>query len=264
MLNWAARNKYKLMAAIVAVYLLADGWQHKGLTRVLLPKSFAGIADTSYPGSRSVLACTNKEWVQAVNTIQRMNDIPATAAGIECDVYYNSRHNSFEVHHDPGNFTGLTLEALLQTHAKQKCKASLWLDFKNLSSANQQPALTELIRLRSKFGLTGKMLVESSEATLLSAFSDSGFFTSCYVPMFNPYLISISEERKLADSLGTVLRHSNVNAVSGYYFQHSFLHHYFPNYPILTWAVRDRFSLINWLFRKKILSDGSVFIILYP
>lgn len=265
MLKWMSRNKYKLMLIIIGLYFAADGWLHKGIVRVLLPKTFLTSAiDTSQPESKNQLVNTHKEWAQAINTAAQMNAIPAETPGLECDIYFNLQKNLFEVHHDPDKPTGLSLEMLMQAYHDKKLHASFWLDFKDLNKENQQPALTELIRLRSKFGLMNKLLVESSQADLLGSFTDSGFFTSYYTPMFNPYLLSKAEIKYWTDSLSSVIGHSRITALSGYYYQYSFLHQCFPNYPIITWAANDRFSLVNWLFKRKLLAAPEVFVALYP
>lgn len=265
MLNWAARNKYKLILAILCLYLLLDGILHKGVVRVMLPASYpAHTVPNLYKGDTSKLVVGDKQWVQAVNTLDRLNRLPANSGGFECDMYFNSSKNLFEVHHDPGRSTGLDLAMLLQTYRQRNMSASLWLDFKNLDAGNQSAALTALSKLRRDFGLSKKVLVESSEASLLTAFSDSGFFTSYYTPMFNPYLAGDAEKKQWADSIAAVLGRSRVDALSGYYFQYPFLQHYFKDYPVLTWAVTDRWSLAAALFRRKLQSDGSVFILLYP
>lgn len=265
MLNWAARNKYKLILAILCLYLLLDGILHKGMVRVMLPASYPAHAlQQPYKGDKSKLLVGDKQWVQAVNTLDRLNRLPANAAGLECDIYFNSAKNLFEVHHDPGKSTGPDLSTWLQTYQQRKMSASLWLDFKNLDAGNQVMALAELSRLRRVSGLSKKILVESSEATLLTAFSDSGFFTSYYTPLFNPYLAGDAEKKQWADSIAAVLGRCRVDALSGYYFQYPFLQHYFSNYPVLTWAVEDRWSLAAALFRRKLQADSSVFILLYP
>jgi len=265
MLKWIARNKYKLMISIVGLYLVADGWQHRGIVRVLLPKTFpAHETKTLEPANKNELINTGKEWVQAVNSKERFDKLSAAAPGLECDVYFDTQKKIFDVHHDPDNSTGFALETLLQLYADKKLTASVWLDFKNLDKDNQQPALTELIRIRHKFGLTNKLLVESTQADLLSVYSDSGFYTSYYTPVFNPYLMGNQDLKYLADSLAEIIHHSKVDALSGYYFQYSFLHKYFPKFPVLTWAANDRYSLLNWLFKKKIAAADEVFIVLYP
>jgi len=264
MLNWAARNKYKLMVAFIGLYLVVDVLQHRGMTRVLLPKSFPGKVDSSYPASSSRLVFSGKEWKQAVNTERLLNGLPSSIPGFECDVYYNDEKNFFDVHHDPGITGAPGLETLLQGYVPSKGNASVWLDFKNLTSENQAQALAELIRLRFKFNLTDRILVESSQAELLTAFSDSGFYTSYYTPLFNPYIIPAKDEADIADSLSAILHRSKVNALSGYYFQYPYLKRHFPHYPVLTWSVQSRFSLVSWLFRKKLEADPSVRVVLYP
>jgi hypothetical protein len=107
-------------------------------------------------------------------------------------------------------------------------------------------------------------LIESGRADLLTAFSDSGFYTSYYTPTFNPYQVQDAEIISWADSMSTVIKNARINALSGYYFQHSFLHHYFPGYPVLIWAEKKPLSLINRLFRMKISADPAIFIALYP
>ncbi|MFZ1785146.1 MAG: hypothetical protein WAU23_08055, partial [Ferruginibacter sp.] len=121
-----------------------------------------------------------------------------------------------------------------------------------------------LIQLRTKFNLHQKILVESQQASVLTAFSDSGFYTSCYVPMFNPYRINDAALLYWADSVGRSIRSTRVNALSGYYFQMDFLSHYFPDYPVLTWIENDPFSLVNQVFKANISGNKSIHIILKP
>ena len=180
------------------------------------------------------------------------------------EIIINVEKNCFEVHHDEEKDTGLKLVDLLMQYQKQKLKASIWLDFKNLNDSNAAASLTRLIEIRNKFGLQNKILIESDQAGLLVAFADSNFFTSYYTPFFNPYLINDNEATHWVDSISKMLKKSNVNALSGYYFQYPFLRHYFPGYPILIWSGNDSFSLVNWLYQKKIEADTGVFISLYP
>ena len=137
LLKWIFKNKYKLMAIIIGLYLLADVMQHKGLTRVLLPKTFPVYkTDTSHPQNKNVLINKNKEWVKAVDSKDLLNKIDSTASGIECDVYFDRQKKIFDVHHDPGNSTGLNLDELLNQYNKRSLQASVWLDLKNLDDSN--------------------------------------------------------------------------------------------------------------------------------
>ncbi|MEP7255026.1 MAG: hypothetical protein ABI666_04575 [Ferruginibacter sp.] len=253
------------MAFIIGLYLVADVIQHKGLTRVLLPKTFPAYkTDTSYPQNKNILINKNKEWIKAVDSKELLSKLDSTTSGMECDVYFDLQKKIFDVHHDINKSIGLNLDDLLNAYNKKSLQASIWLDLKNLDDSNYNAAVATLTDLRNKYRLINKLLVESNRADLLTAFSDSGFYTSYYTPMFNPYQINDEETKHWVDSLSAVINRSGVNALSGYYFQYPFLHHYFPNYPVLIWSANDRLSLVNWLFKKKIAASKEVFIALYP
>lgn len=265
LLKWVFKNKYKLMVFIVGLYLFADVARHKGLTRVLFPKTFPTYnIDSSSPQNSNTLINSNKQWVKAVNTNELLDKISPASSGIECDVYFNDEKNIFEIHHDPEVPAEFTLDKLLEEYRKKELQASIWIDFKNLDDSNAKQSLTVLSDLRSKFKLTNKILVESVRADLLGRFSNSGFYTSYYIPLFNPYLISEDEIKQWVDRISAVIKRSKVSAISGYYFQYPFLHHYFPSYPILSWATDEPLSLVNWLFKKKAASAKEIFIVLYP
>ncbi|MFZ1783684.1 MAG: hypothetical protein WAU23_00645, partial [Ferruginibacter sp.] len=185
MLHWIVNNKYKLMACIIGLYLLVDVLQHKGQTRVLFPKKYpANSAYAGKPLSKAVLDNSSKDWKKGINTKAGLQALPLTAAGFETDVYFDAEDNHFDVHHDQHHSTGLNLESLLEIYQKRKLTAAIWLDIKNLNNTVADSALHSLIQLRTKFNLHQKILVESQQASVLTAFSDSGFYTSCYVPMF--------------------------------------------------------------------------------
>ncbi len=263
--KWIFKNKYKLMAFIIGMYIVVDVVQHKGQTRVLFPENFpTNKVYQKIPTSKNILINRGKNWKKAVNTIDKMNVLSEQQSGFECDVYFNIQKNSFEVHHDWDKPTGLGLEELFNQYKKRNLGASIWLDFKNLDDSNARQALDHLIQLKDKFGLHNKVLIESARADLLKSYTDSGFFTSYYTPMFNPYKLNDDKIKWWVDSLSFVIKNSKVNALSGYYFQYPFLHHYFPQYPILIWSANDRLSLITWLYQRKINGDKSVFIALYP
>jgi hypothetical protein len=265
MLKLIAQNKYKLMACIIGLYLLVDVLQHKGQTRVLFPKDFTGAKqEILKPLSKAVLINKDKNWKKGLNTREQMNDLTLNAAGFECDVYFDSAARSFDVHHDPDKSAGYSLDSLLQFYQQKKLQAGIWLDVKNLNDSNVGSVLQALIELRSKYKLQDRILLESGRANLLSTFSDSGFFTAYYIPFFNPYQTNDKATNFWVDSIASEISRAKINALSGYYFQSSFLIHYFPNYPVLTWVESSPFSLVNYLFRGKITADKSIFIALKP
>lgn len=265
MLKLIAQNKYKLMVFIIGLYLLVDVLQHKGQTRVLFPKNFTESKnEILLPQSKSILINKDKSWKKGINTKERMNALGTGDAGFECDVYFDTATKSFDVHHDADKSIGFSLDNLLQLYQQKKMQASIWLDIKNLDDSNAVSVLQSLIELRNKYNLQNKILVESGRANLLTAFSDSSFFTSYYIPFFNPYKINKGKMKAWADSIGSVISKTKINALSGYYFQSGFLTHYFSRYPVLTWVDTKPFSLVNFLFQKKLDADKSIFIVLKP
>ncbi len=265
MLKWIAQNKYKLMAFIIGLYLVVDVLQHKGQTRVLFPKDFAEPKnEVLSPYSSSLLMNKDKSWKKGVNTKEQMNELIVDDAGFECDVYFDTAAKSFSVHHDPDKSSGYSLDNLLQLYQQKKMTSSIWLDIKNLDNFNASSVLHSLIQLRNKYYLQNRILVESGRADLLTAFSDSSFFTSYYVPFFNPYNINKEEINVWVDSISSAISKSKINALSGYYFQCSFLEYYFSQYPVLTWVDNSSFSLVNFLFQRKLNADKSIFIVLKP
>ena len=265
MLKLIAQNKYKLMVFIIGLYLVVDVIQHKGQTRVLFPKNFSvPVNAVLEPYSNSTLMNKNKIWKKGINTKERMNNLNPDDAGFECDVYFDTASKSFDVHHDADKNIGYSLADLLKLYQQKKLQASIWLDIKNMNDSNAASILHSLIELRKKYYLQNKILVESGRSDLLTGFSDSSFFTSYYIPFFNPYTVNAAEINFWADSITSVISKSRVNALSGYYFQSSFLSYYFSQYPVLTWVDNSSFSLINRLFRMKIEADKSVFIVLKP
>jgi len=265
MRNWISRNKYKLMAITAGLYLLFDGLLHKGLLRVMLPVSFPHYHESGlHPRSGQNLEIRSKGWIKAVNTPESINDLPKGAAGFECDVYFNKTMNRFDIHHDKNAITGYTLDSLLNIYQRRGLNTSIWLDLKNLRDSTHVPALAELVRLRTRFNLQNKILVESNRPELLQAFGDSGFYTAYYTPYFNPYKVSEDSLRRKVDWIISRLTKYPVNALTGYYFQYPFLHHYFPFYKLLIWSPDDHFSLINRLFRSIIRSENAILIDLHP
>jgi hypothetical protein len=254
------------MAFIIVLYVLADVVRHKGLTRVLFPKTFTAYKiSTDLPQNKSILLNQNKTWEISINTKKLLMDkVNMNSSGFECDIYFDTLKHIFDVHHDADNSTGWHLDSILALYRQRSLKASIWLDFKNLTDSNADAALTALIRLRNQYGLNDKLLVESHNGHQLTAFSDSGFYTSLYMPLFNPYQITDEETKNWVDSISAVIAKEKISALSGYYFQYPFLNHFFPNYPILTWAANNRYSIVNRLFKRKVARDKNVFIVLYP
>ena len=265
MLKWIAQNKYKLMVFTFGLYLLVDVLQHKGQVRVLFPKEFSGAQYQILPfQNMNDLTKRGKNWIKGINSKEQLNRLDGDVAGFECDVYFDTASGSFNVHHDADKSIGYSLRELFQIYQQRNLQAGIWLDIKNLDQSNDIKALQNLLSLRDQYKLQNKILVESSHAEVLAAFCDSGFFTSYYVPFFNPYTISNDQLKIFADSIAATISKTKADALSGYYFQCSFLNYYFPRYPVLTWVDNGSFSLVNRIFQSKIAANKSVFIVLKP
>lgn len=82
----------------------------------------------------------------------------------------------------------------------------------------------------------------------LRTFCDSGFFTSYYIPYFNPYLLSETELVDQIDSISYQMKLYPASALSGYYFQYPVLKKFFPGFPVLTWTYNSNISLVTNMF----------------
>lgn len=258
-------NKYTLSAIILLLCLALDIFLHKGITRVLLPDSFTNkrIPQNFVPCDLP-LQVNSKEWIKAVNTLSRIEKIPSETAGIEMDVYFDTIKNTFQVYHDSAFKTELDINSLMEVYKKRNLKASIWLDFKNLSASNEGQSLQYLSTLSKQYNLQNKLIIESSSPQYLQSFCDSGFFTSYYIRFFNPYRIDEKELITQLDTISGVLKKYKVSALSGYYFQYPVLKKYFPNYPILTWTDNSTISLVSKSFNKILMSDEHVKVLLHP
>lgn len=258
-------NKYTVAALILLVYFAADVLMHKGMTRVLLPAAFTEkISPADFNRCNNVLQSKGKLWFKAVNTVERINQLPNDVAGFEMDVYFDTAKNCLLLYHDSTNYSTLRIESVLDEYKSKEMTASVWLDFKNLSEANEQQSLQYISSLRDQYGLNQKMIIEAYHPKLLQSYCTSGFFTSYYVPFSNPYQQDETEIIHGIDSIATMLERYPVSALSGYYFQYPMLKKYFPSFPILTWRDNSSLSVVGFLFNRTLRKDEHVQVILHP
>lgn len=258
-------NKYTLSVFILLAVLATDIYLHKGMSRVMLPESFTDKR-APQPGLQPCnqqLNTTGKRWIKAVNSIKLAAAVDSLASGIEIDVYFDSVAGQLYAYHDSAAVERTLLTDILQ-HFKDRGKAMpVWLDFKNLSTINSNPALESLLALRNQFSLHNKLIVESSVPQLLRPFCENNFYTSYYVPLFNPYTATEEELTRQVDFIASALKLYPVTALSGYYFQTPFLKRFFPAFPVLTWIDDAKMSLVTNLFNRQLERDTSIFIVLH-
>jgi len=235
------------------------------MSRVILPESFTKKRQpqTGIQRCNPALQVKGKKWIKAVNTIAMAERTDSTANGFEMDVYFDTARNNFFVYHDSSVISAVTAGDIFSVMDKRNLQAAAWLDCKNLDEQNKARALEQLLFLKNKHALANRILVESSNAAALKIFCDSGFFTSYYVPFFNPYTETEPMLIGRIDSIAAVLKKYPVSALSGYYFQVPFLKKYFPVFPLLTWTEDSRISLVNNYFNYQLEKDDQVKIVLH-
>jgi len=257
-------NKYIIGILLVLIIISVDILLHPGMSRVMLPKTFTSDLPAQFPTfCDQPLKISGKRWVKAVNHIEKLNALDSSTSGFEMDIYFDEDLQKFFVYHDSSELSQITLQDILNAYQKKELKASVWLDFKNLSHNNQHSALTLLEKFRDKYHLQHKMIIESSQIKCLNIFCEAGFFTSYYISFFNPYQMDEAEIRKTMLEVSGLLKQNPVSAISGYYFQIPLLSYYFPQAQLLTWAEADWFSLISPVFNSGLLAQEQVKIVLY-
>lgn len=258
-------NKYTISCIIVLLLVAVDVVLHKGMSRVMMPASFTQQRSAkSFPICEQALISTDKKWVKAVNTTAKLLSLDSNTAGVEMDVYFDTIANTLFVYHDSSVISSTGIESILNVWASKKMQGSIWLDFKNLSLSNKRSALLYITSLRERFGLANKLIVESSDPASLDVFCRQGFFTSYYVPFFNPYSMSEDDLLRTIDEIAQQLNQHKVSALSGYYFQYPFLKKYFPEFPILTWTDYSAVSMVSNIFSSSLLNDAQIKVVLYP
>lgn len=258
-------NKYTVSAIILVSLLITDILLHKGMSRVMLPDNFEKgfVAERINPCGTTLLSAS-KNWVRGINDTALLANIPADVSGLELDAYWDDAKSKLLVFHDSGHYSSLPATELLGKAVNTKKDWSYWVDLKNITASNATAVLHELSQIRDSFGLKDRIIVESSDVNLLGAFCDSGFFSSYYVPFFNPYEISSDSLVQMIKSIGRDIRMSRPSAVSGYYFQYPVLKKAFPDMPILTWTDNASFSLVGFFFRRTLENDPQLKIVLQP
>lgn len=263
-INSSVINKYTLSLYILLLCLGTDIMLHKGMSRVILPKLFTDkISPQKFHKCEQTLIVKGKKWVKAVNTLKRIEQVNADAAGFEMDVYFDTAKNYLAVYHDSSEQGYPKIEEILKVYKERKLSCSIWLDFKNLSAQNEKQSLNYMLLLREEYHLQNKLIVESALPKYLHSFCDSGFYTSYYTPFFNPYLLTEKQLIQAIDTIAFNLKKYPTAALSGYYFQYPFLKKFFPDYPLLTWSENSKFSLFSNIFNQMLLNDDRVKIVLY-
>ena len=217
----------------------------------------------------------NRLWPHRVNTLGKMLEI--TNAGFrsfETDVFFRSESGFFEVGHDAGAMTGMTLESFLDNIPQDFEK--IWLDIKNAGKTNLPAIHKRLLELDKKFGLKSRTIIETKdESASPSLLSDSGFHVSYYLPHKEILVVMEQDEKArkhLAKKLAEVAKRQNVGAVSFNLRLYKFVKDYLepelrPQIVYHTWSPGVSFNnsnLLEEIQAREYYRDPKVGTILLP
>ena len=164
-----------------------------------------------------------------VNTLGKMLEITNTGIrAFETDVLFRPEGGFFEVGHDAEVMTGMTLESFLEKVPRDFEK--IWLDIKEVTNTTIPAINKRLLELDKKFGLKGRVIVETNdESGAPSLLSDSGFHLSYYLPTKETLVIMDEDDKArklLARKLAGIVKKQNVGAVSFHLRLYNFVKDY--------------------------------------
>ena len=214
-----------------------------------------------------------------VNTIGKMIEIhKAGLRSYEIDVLF--RHTMigegyFEVGHDDhGAMTGMSLETWLEQMPGDFEK--IWLDIKNVTTAEIPEINKRLLDLDQKNGLKNRVIIETDNVSAkASLFAESGFHLSYYLPT-KKVLDAMSEDdnvrQNMAKKLAGIAKKQGVSAVSFdlrlYAFVKGYLEPKLPPRTVYhTWSFENSFrnpTLLEDLQTQGYFHDPAVQTILLP
>lgn len=210
------------------------------------------------------LGYTEKIWAHRVNSLEKLNYTQKHYSGIELDIVYDLKTNTFDVNHPPANSIGLTLDTYF-SNLKEKNNTGIWLDFKNLNEENEQQALIKLKELIKKHELNPQfMIVESQSSEYLSGFKKNGFKTSFYLPTFLNQLSNEDLKGKVIE-IKTKIKKYPTTAISTNSVDYSIIAKHFPNEIKYLWSIDGIYNtrtIKNFFLNRKALKDPKVEVLL--
>jgi heptose-I-phosphate ethanolaminephosphotransferase len=203
-----------------------------------------------------------KFWLHRVDSVERAELMAGEYRGLELDVVYDSAGGYFDVGHPPVPSVGLSLEQLIGS-IPDPTNHYFWIDFKNLTEANEVPSCALLESIARKYGLMRHMIVESTNPRALSCFGERGFYTSYYLfPDATLESMSPAQVRVYYEEVKANLQASRVNALSSNYRSLPFIRKYFPGMDVLLWYLEPARNLRFYATRAYLAHQGRVRVIL--
>ena len=200
----------------------------------------------------------SKVWLHRANDIAKAKYYQDKFAGFEVDVHFIDNH--FIIKHDSDEKSNMRLDDWFAS-IKRRSELGFWIDFKNLKNSNMEAAAKELAKLRKTYKLKGMIIVESSNAECLKAFDDLNFRTSYYIP-FAYQNASHEELQVVTDSVRKIIKEYDVNTISGFWSQYTFMRDSFPEMRKLFWYERTYDSAVRDYYIKLANEDPKTDVVL--
>lgn len=177
-----------------------------------------------------------KIWAHRVNSIEKLTEAQSIYSGVELDLLFDFRMQTFDVNHLPAPSIGLTLQSYFGS-LKTPTTLNYWLDFKNLSAKNQVAAFNRLEILVDSFHLSKKkIIVESMQPELLPIFQQAGYRTSYYLPPGLHKMEGEKLEEKLKEIKVNLEGHPELY-ISSFYKDYAIMKQHFPKQKKLLWNL---------------------------
>lgn len=185
----------------------------------------------------------DKFWLHRVNSVAKQKELAHKYKGIEFDIIYYEKENSFENSHDKKDLQKYNLAKQFQQYASASANNEIWLDFKNLNENNQQESLECLNALVAEYHIEkSKIWVESKSWQALKSFKLGGFKTSYYFPYYKFNEMTEDEIKFVRKQTVDIAASGNVDAVSFYGDYYDF---------ISSLQLPPRIALLCWLDGQK-------------
>jgi hypothetical protein len=227
------------------------------LALVLSSSSCSKNQETIVPDTTSGL----QVWLHRVNSIEKAIHFRDQFQGYELDVHYIPDSGTFFVKHDAETPDTMKFIRWLAGFPHPE-GLSYWLDFKNLQPDIAPVARAELIRICSLFGLTRRIVVESSSPESVILFDTLNFLPSFYIPTFDPSSITPDEESYYQGFINDRVQQYGLRTISGYSMQLPFMQKWFPQLHKLTWYLDSTDPAIQDSIIAGVRKDTTVWVVL--
>jgi len=245
-----------IIAVVIVVYVMITiEMVLQPLSRLTFP-DIQPIVSAGLPGK----VFPSRIWLHGVNSLEMARYADEKYTGMEIDVMFDDKRQCFDVRRPSASSVGLSLNALI-AEINDPGNHFYWLDFKNLTPANKQNALSELCKIAQKYKILSNIIVESSNPAELVDFSRQGFYTSYYLPDIDPTSVSTEILKSHIHVIIRNLAAYKVNALSANSKQYILIKKYFVNYDLLLWNFTDN-PLALKLTRYTLMQNHKVKVLL--